>query len=403
MTTDPTTELDVASDAEAEPGLKERNLQFVLLKAIADAAAEELGRLRANHLTPLLEQYDANGTTSFKVRLPGPAGQDSLIATVSLGVPKDKLEIADEQAFTDWCAANHPEAVHVETIPGEPERTVVIPATEDRVERTLLSKPVNALFKQLKVTENGIVDPSTGMLVDGVANVPGARPNSFAVNYEPDGREQLAGAYRAGKLDHVVAGTTLPEVAAVRTVVERRLEAAPAIVADAGWCAPEGTPGAVGPHPSRIDWSKVPVQRDEVAPRGGLRWGAVPDDVAGELAAESGLPGEIAAEIDYTGSHGRLNGVGVPSAWAAADGPAYDEDDPHTEGGQCGAPECVGCGNTEPVSPARAALEEHADEIAAAQPRRGEFDQARADAVIAAFGVDRDTSGDDDAFDPGTW
>lgn len=327
--TEQSTDVVAVSDEEAAApaGLKERNLQFVLLKAIADAAAKELGRLRADHLTPLLERYDEDGSTAYKVRLPGATGADSLVATVTLSVPQDALEIADVDAFTAWCEANHPDAVNVETIPGEPERVEVIPATEDRIEKTLVSKEVTTIFKQLKVVEAGIVDPSTGTLVDGVTNVPGSRPKQFAVKYQPDGVEQIVGAYRAGKLDHVIAGTTLPEVGR-RGELERRLEIVRA-----------GEPTDLVDASSYGRLNGVAEHFDGGAVLPGHDWRAVPGDVAGELAAESGLPGEVAADM----TAGDL---------------------------------------------ARAALEDHADEL-------------RADYKAGLIGGS--TPADEEPFDPGKW
>lgn len=200
--------------------LKDDNLRFVLLKAIADAAAKELGKLRDDHLSPLLERYDEDGTAQFRVRLPG---SDSLVATVSLAVPKDKLEVADEDAWVAWLEANHPAAVDRVVVPGEPEHTITVPATEDHTVTTLDDKKVTAVMKQFKVTKEGVVDTATGSLVDGVRNVAGGKPKSFAVKYEQDGAEQLAGAYRAGDLDAIVDGTSLPAVGQ-RPVLERRLE-----------------------------------------------------------------------------------------------------------------------------------------------------------------------------------
>lgn len=240
--------------------LKDDNLRFVLLKAIADAAAEELGRLRADHLPPLLERYAEDGSASFRVKLPG---SDDLVATVSLSVPKDKIEITDEDEFLTWAELHHAGAVHVEEIPGEPERVEVVPATEPRIERTILPKELTALMKQFKATQEGVVDLATGVLVEGATLVKGAAPKSFSVKYEPDGAELLAGAYRAGKLDDVVAGTTLPPVGQ-RPVLERRLEIVP----------------------------------DQMARDAGAQYGAHDSSVVpGDVAADLDLPGDVAAEL----------------------------------------------------------------------------------------------------------
>lgn len=268
--------------------LKEDNLRFVVLKAVADAIAKEVGDLRSDHLTPLLERYDDEGTKTFEVRLPGPGGQDVHVATLALKVPKDSFQITDYDAFLAWAESNHKDIVHTEVIPGEPERTVVVPAVPERVEKSILPKGEAFVMKQLKITEDGIVDPSSGTFVDGVSNVPGSRPNSFAVTFEHDGPEHLAGAYRTGKLDHIIAGTSLPAINPVR--IERRLEV---------------------------------VQ----------------------------VPAESVVVQDYTGGYGRLNAVG-----AEALGDPEELGSEYSDGYTLpGEPE---------MSPAREALEHHADELA---------------------------------------
>lgn len=195
------------------------NLRFVLLKAIADAAAKELGDLRDAHLEPLLERYDDEGTSSYKVKLP----DGTVVANLALSVPKGAVTVTDDAAFTAWVRANHPDAVEEVFIPGEPEQIITVPATEDRTDYVLKDKKVSALMKQFKATEEGVVDTATGQMVAGAEYKKGAKPKAFAVTYETDGREQLAGAYRAGKLDEIVAGTSLPAVGQ-RPVLERRLE-----------------------------------------------------------------------------------------------------------------------------------------------------------------------------------
>jgi hypothetical protein len=204
---------------------KEDNLRFVLLKAMVDAATKELDEMRADHIGPLLERYDQDGTKSFSVRLPG---NGALIGALTLPEPKDKYEVTDEQAFTAWFAENHPDAVSVETIPGEPEHTVVVPATPDETITTINPKHRTAIMKALDQNDDGdIIDTVTGSIVKGVKYLPGKRPDKFAVNYEDKGRDLLAAAYRTGQLDSIVGGTSLPPVNG-RVVTERVLVQAPA-------------------------------------------------------------------------------------------------------------------------------------------------------------------------------
>jgi hypothetical protein len=202
--------------------LKDDNLRFTVLKAIADAVDDEMRRLRDGHLSTLLERYDDEGTTSFEVRLPG---SDAVVAKLSLGVPKDKLEHTDPAAFEAWLEKNHPDAVIVEHIDAEPERTVVLPATPARVEKFIDPKALSAVMKHFKVTPGGVVDTATGVVVDGVENVPGGRPKSFSVRYEADGRDLITQSYRDGKLNGIVAGGPLPAID--EPVIERRLVVAP--------------------------------------------------------------------------------------------------------------------------------------------------------------------------------
>lgn len=220
--------------------LKDRNLRFVVLKAIVDAGATELGNLRDEHLPALLAAYRSTEASSFKVRAPGTNGAPGpVVATVSLSVPKPKMEIHDQEEFLDWVQATHPDLVDVELIPAMPEHTIVVPATEERTERRLDPKAWATLVKHFdQAEEGGIVDTATGAMVDGIVVNPGGDPKSFAVKYEAGAADQLLASYRAGRLDEVVAGTSLPEVAS-RVVVERRLQvAAPSVMGEGGMVMP---------------------------------------------------------------------------------------------------------------------------------------------------------------------
>lgn len=264
---------------------KDDNLRFVVLKALADAVTDELAQMRADHLGPLLERYDEEGTKSFSVRLPSTG---ALIGALTLPEPKDKYEVTDEAAFTAWFAENHPDAVTVEVIPGEPERTVVVPATPDETITTIDPKHRTAIMKALKSTDDGIVDTVTGSYVQGVKFSPGKRPDKFSVTYEPEGREQLAAAYRAGELDGIVTGTALPPVSG-RIVIEQRLIEPPAmtVVPPAG---ARKVGGCWVPPAEVYDLAGVPESSEPISADAN-HWSNVP-------GAEPGQPCPGSAEVN---------------------------------------------------------------------------------------------------------
>lgn len=284
--------------------LAEDNLRLATLKAIIDAANDEMGKVRAAHTTELVKRYDEEGTSSFKVKLP----DGTVVAAINLKVPKKTTVVTNEEAFLAWVEATHPNAIQATTVPAVPEE--IIPARPEQVLKSVSGKALAELEKQFEMTEDGVVDTATGTVVDGMVVMPAPAPKSFEVRYETGtGREDLANAYRAGRLNHVVAGGALPPVI-VAPPVERRLEA---------------------------------------------------------------------VSMDYDGSHGRLNGAGEPLTVVgeilAAVEDGLTEDDYNKQ-------QCSGCGDwgytlssrglcdgceaePAPVSPARAALNEHADELAA--------------------------------------
>jgi hypothetical protein len=198
--------------------LGEDNARFVLLKAFVDAATAELGKLRSGHLEALLERYREDRATSFKVVLPG---TDDVVATVTLRGPKESMEFADQEAFIAWAERNHPDLIDTEVVPAQPER--LIPATPERVEKSVNGKALTAWMKHLTTEDGEVIDTTTGLVVDGMVHKPAGKPNQFAVLYENGGQDKLASAYRAGKLNDLVAGTALPALTPP-PMVERRLE-----------------------------------------------------------------------------------------------------------------------------------------------------------------------------------
>ena len=206
--------------------LAEDNLRLATLTAIVDAAAAEMKKLRAEHTTELVQRYEEEGTSSFKVKLP----DGTVVASVNLRVPQREAIVNDEQGFIAWVEANYPGCLHTEIVPAVPER--IIPAVPEQEVKSVPSKRMTELMGQFELTEAGVVDKVSGALVDGMTVKPAPPPSVFEIRYEKGtGRNDVAAAYRRGQLSHVVAGSTLAAVTA-GPVVERRLEAVPADPAD---------------------------------------------------------------------------------------------------------------------------------------------------------------------------
>lgn len=190
--------------------VKDKNLRLALLKAMADAIAEEMAAERAEHTAMLRAQYDESGVKSFDVKLPG----GGKVGTISLSIPKPSTAVVNTDAFVEWCRENLPTAVTATVIPAMPERTetIVIPATPERTVYTVDDKMTDALLKGARPVDpaGGMVVDEDGTVIDGVEYRPAGDPKSFSVRYEAGGRDALAVAYRGGELDHLVGGSILP-------------------------------------------------------------------------------------------------------------------------------------------------------------------------------------------------
>lgn len=187
----------------------DRNLRVAVLKAIADAINTALDAERTEHLGMLVERYDDEGMKSFDVRLPANGdGERVKVATISLAIPKDSIDV-DEADLYAWALDNAGTLLKEELIPAQPEQ--IIPAQPEQRIRVLDRKRVTEFLKDVKPGPAGsVVHTDTGEIVDGLTHVPGARPKSFSVRFETDGRDELARAWRNGHLEHVLDATPLP-------------------------------------------------------------------------------------------------------------------------------------------------------------------------------------------------
>ncbi|MCA1834805.1 MAG: hypothetical protein LC721_00145, partial [Actinobacteria bacterium] len=282
-------------------------------KAIVDAANDEMKAIRTDHTTQLIQRYEEEGNSSWKVKLP----DGTVVASINLKVPKKAATVADEEAFLAWVESTHPKAIQSETIAAVPEQ--VIPAQPERVVKSVSGKAMTELEKHFDLTADGVVDTTTGTIVDGMVVVPAAKPSSFEVRYETaggGGRADLALAYRTGKLNHVVTGTTLPAIESA-PMVERRLEAVPDPVVVQGETVPElmdedrglcgaGCSGCSICDPDG-DYSRFQGDGDE-----GWRASPVADQVQHDLEKEFGDDAVPADDFD-PGDFGTP--LAVPGGW----------------------------------------------------------------------------------------
>jgi hypothetical protein len=181
--------------------LRDENLRIALTKAIADAMAGAMAKLREAHFATLLEQYDEVGTKQFSVALP----DGTKVATITLTEKKEAFEVTDEIAFLTWAQENLPEdAIHEVVVPPVPEMRFI----------EVDPKAQAALIKRLDHRGDLAFDPETGQAVDGITYRPAGRPSQFAVTYvnKDEGRERLIDAWRAGDLAELVGTDVLPAI-----------------------------------------------------------------------------------------------------------------------------------------------------------------------------------------------
>ena len=189
-----------------------QNIRLALLKALTDALADVLAAERTDHLADLSERYSDEGVKSMDVRLPVDVdGERVKVATVTLTIPKDKVEVTDTDELVAWAETAAPWLLRETAIPAQPEQ--VIPATPARTEVGIDPAQLEVFLKAVKPGPAGsVVDPDTGQLVDGMTHTPGSKPRSFSVRYTDDGRTELMRAWRRGDLADVLDGTPLPQI-----------------------------------------------------------------------------------------------------------------------------------------------------------------------------------------------
>lgn len=178
--------------------LRDDNLRFALLKALADIVDEELKSQRAGHAQVLFQAYDDSRSTSFDVLLPG--GRQA--ATISLTGIGQAYVVDNEAAFLDWASEHQPQMVKETVVPPQPEQRF----------REVNASAKTAMLKRLQVDDEGrIYDPKTGLTPDGVSRSGPGQPTGFQIRFTANGRGELVRAYQGGALNQIL-GAALPEL-----------------------------------------------------------------------------------------------------------------------------------------------------------------------------------------------
>lgn len=176
--------------------LKERNLEFLLMKTLADVVKGETDSKRTELMEKLLAQFEETGTKSFSIHIPGA----EKVATFTIAEPKPGHKV-DNDALLNWCRENRPELVE----------TVEHPATEAWTEAKLRDDVEKVITTEYKLAGDVYVTDE-GEPVDGVEYVPAGTPKSFSVRYEKGGQDRVIEAWRSGELSSIEPGKNLPQI-----------------------------------------------------------------------------------------------------------------------------------------------------------------------------------------------
>ncbi|MBL6280132.1 hypothetical protein JMF97_28620 [Micromonospora fiedleri] len=170
-------------------GPQQRAMRAAVLKALLDEVKKAYDAARTEADSGMVGLNHSFGVTTIEVRLPG---YDSAVAQVTLNEPKTGF-VVEEAGLLAYCKAEHPTEVQA-TVP-EPVESV----------RPAFRK---ALLGRLRVERDGtVVDGETGRVLDFV-KVAEPGPPSTTLTFKKGGREEVAAAYRDGRL-------ALPELLAL--------------------------------------------------------------------------------------------------------------------------------------------------------------------------------------------
>jgi hypothetical protein len=156
-----------------------------VLKTLLDAVKAEYEEARADVQFALDQARETVGATQVNAELP----DGTVVAKVSLTDPKPAAQVTDEKAFTDWVVANYPTE----------KATRIVTEVRDAFRTQLLAEATAAGVPVWADRETGEVHTVPGV------EIRATRARTHSVRFAKDGRDQVAAAWREGRL-----GNTAP-------------------------------------------------------------------------------------------------------------------------------------------------------------------------------------------------
>ncbi|MER5301284.1 hypothetical protein ABT039_17680 [Streptomyces lasiicapitis] len=155
----------------------------VFKESVVPAIDEKIAAVKR----PLLAAYDDpdSSTKSVDAKVNGVA-----VATHTVAISKDKYDVGDEDAFSEFAEERGEVEVIIRARPAF-RAAMLKRATYDKV-------------------ADAIVDKVTGEVIPGVIRVPGGKPTgTITTTWKDGGREALMEAFHAGQLDGLLRGVPM--------------------------------------------------------------------------------------------------------------------------------------------------------------------------------------------------
>ena len=177
------------------PSDRSEFIPYTVVRAFQDALSDYVKGIRGEMFDDLIARYEADGSKSWDVPLPG---EDGKVATLSLSFSKSEPTIDNSSEFVKWAQWNAPDLVK--------ER--VVPETREWVAK---STALQSLLEDYdaQITDDGHLVTKDGVVVPGVI-VTEERPKTFSLRWANDGKRRVEVAYGNGMLNERLLDTPLP-------------------------------------------------------------------------------------------------------------------------------------------------------------------------------------------------